>query len=108
MIRYRNLSVVSKSYYGVTFRPGEVKEVPGYIHSRYFEVVTDTKEESKTSESTKSPKKKQISQSKINNDFKISTPENASVDDTVDTSEETTTQVKEEPTNLKSEKIKEE
>lgn len=108
MIRYRNLSVVSKSYYGVTFRPGEVKEVPGYIHSRYFEVVTDTKEESKTSESTKSSKKKQVPQSKINNDFKVSTPENTSVDDTVDTSEETTTQVKEEPTNLKSEKIKEE
>lgn len=108
MIRYRNLSVVSKSYYGVTFRPGEVKEVPGYIHSRYFEVVTDTKEESKTSESTKSSKKKQVPQSKINKDFKISTSENTSVDDTVDTSEETTTQVKEEPTNLKSEKIKEE
>ena len=108
MIRYRNLSVVSKSYYGVTFRPGEVKEVPGYIHSRYFEVVADTKEESKTSESTKSSKKKQVPQSKINNDFKISTSENTSVDDTVDTSEETTTQVKEEPTNLKSEKIKEE
>ena len=108
MIRYRNLSVVSKSYYGVTFRPGEVKQVPGYIHSRYFERVTSTKEESKTSESTKSTKKKQMSQSKLNEEHKISTSENILANDVVDTSEETTTQVKEEPTNLKSEKIKEE
>ena len=108
MIRYRNLSVVSKSYYGVTFRPGEVKEVPGYIHSRYFERVTDTKEEPKTSESTKSTRKKQTSHIKIKDECDVSTSEIVTIEDKVDTSEETTTQVKEEPTNLKSENIKEE
>ena len=114
-MKYRNLSVIAKSYYGVTFLPGEVKEVPGYIHNRYFEKVTETNEEIKTSESVRSRKvsKKQIHQNNHTQTFKTSNEDNVFSDvnllqssEDVETSEETTTQV--EPTNLKSEKSKEE
>ena len=36
---YRNNSVVAKTFYGVTFQPGETKEVPGYINSNDFDFV---------------------------------------------------------------------
>lgn len=32
MIKYRNISLSAKTFYGVRFEPGEVKEVPGYIN----------------------------------------------------------------------------
>lgn len=35
-MKYVNLSVVTKTYYGVTFAPGETKEVPGYINDKAF------------------------------------------------------------------------
>ena len=30
--RYMNASITSKTFYGVTFQPGESKDVPGYIN----------------------------------------------------------------------------
>lgn len=33
---YKNISATTKTVYGVTFLPGEVKCVPGYITSRNF------------------------------------------------------------------------
>jgi hypothetical protein len=32
MITYKNISYSAKTFYGVEFRPGEVKSVPGYIN----------------------------------------------------------------------------
>ena len=33
---YKNLSRATKTFYGVTFRPGDVHEVPGYINDPKF------------------------------------------------------------------------
>lgn len=32
MLRYKNTSVTAKTFYGTTFKPGEEKDVPGYIN----------------------------------------------------------------------------
>ena len=36
---YKNISCSVKTFYGVTFKPGEVKEVPGYINDTKMVVV---------------------------------------------------------------------
>ena len=55
---YKNNSVVTKTFYGVTFKPGEIKEVPGYITYKNFEFVAAPKqlpkEPHKVKQSTKS------------------------------------------------------
>ena len=33
MITYKNISFSTKTFYGVKFKPGEIKSVPGYINS---------------------------------------------------------------------------
>lgn len=35
-LMYKNIGTVTKEFYGVTFCPGEVKEVAGYINSPTF------------------------------------------------------------------------
>ena len=46
MITYKNISLSAKTFYGVRFRPGEIKSVPGYINSlgmvRVFEPAVPT------------------------------------------------------------------
>ena len=37
---YKNTSYSVKTFYGVTFRPNETKEVPGYINDKYM-IVAD-------------------------------------------------------------------
>lgn len=37
---YKNLSNTVKTFYGVTFEPNEIKEVPGYINHPKF-LITD-------------------------------------------------------------------
>ena len=32
MIKYKNISGIPLTFYGITFNPNEVKEVPGYIN----------------------------------------------------------------------------
>lgn len=34
MIVYKNISYSAKTFYGVKFEPGDIKEVPGYITAR--------------------------------------------------------------------------
>jgi len=34
---YKNMSIATKTFYGVTFNPGEIKEVPGYINDKDFQ-----------------------------------------------------------------------
>lgn len=36
---YRNNSFVAKTFYGVTFQPGQICEVPGYINHKSFCIV---------------------------------------------------------------------
>lgn len=36
MFYYKNISVTTKKFYGVTFKPGEVNSVPGYINDSNF------------------------------------------------------------------------
>ena len=36
---YKNISYSDKTFYGVTFKPGEVAEVPGYINDMQMIVV---------------------------------------------------------------------
>lgn len=33
---YKNMSIATKTFYGITFKPGEIKEVPGYINDKSF------------------------------------------------------------------------
>ena len=36
---YKNNSFVAKTFYGVTFQPGEIKDVPGYVNDKDFKRV---------------------------------------------------------------------
>lgn len=36
MFIYRNNSHTTKTFHGVTFKPGDTKECPGYINNKYF------------------------------------------------------------------------
>lgn len=36
MFCYKNISRSVKTFYGVSFAPGEIKEVPGRINSKHF------------------------------------------------------------------------
>lgn len=52
---YQNKSNIPKTFYGVTFGPGEIKEVSGYInHSKFIQVQkpVNTQKRLKTSESS--------------------------------------------------------
>lgn len=76
---YRNNSFVTKTFYGITFRPGDVKEVPGYINDKRFDVVAAPKQ--------KEPPKsvEQPTKSDVHVETKVD-----SVEDTVDVIETTT------------------
>lgn len=40
---YKNNSYVTKTFYGVTFKPGDIKFVPGYIRASSFDLVDKPK-----------------------------------------------------------------
>ena len=42
---YKNISLTQKTFHGVTFKPGEIKEVPGYINNRGFIPVDEMPQE---------------------------------------------------------------
>ena len=48
MPTYKNLSNAVKTFYGVTFLPGDVKSVPGYIDNLKFIRVEESKDTVKT------------------------------------------------------------
>ena len=35
-MRYKNSGRTTKTFYGITFRPGDIKDVPGYINTSSF------------------------------------------------------------------------
>lgn len=39
---YKNTSFATKTFYGVEFKHGDIKEVPGYINDSKFILITDT------------------------------------------------------------------
>ena len=43
MIKYKNISFTAKTFYGVKFAPGEIKEVPGYVNCSGMVRVIDPK-----------------------------------------------------------------
>ena len=43
MYRYKNLSLATKTFYGVTFKPGDEHTVPGYINLPDFIRIDDSK-----------------------------------------------------------------
>ena len=54
MITYKNIGQSTKTFYGVTFKPGDVKEVPGYINGKGMARIFKSSE----SISVKLPKKR--------------------------------------------------
>lgn len=47
---YKNISSSTKIFYGVTFKPGDIREVPGYVNDRHMIIATlpsNNKQESK-------------------------------------------------------------
>jgi hypothetical protein len=38
---YKNIGTVEKTFYNVTFKPGDVKEVPGFINVKKFIRLSD-------------------------------------------------------------------
>lgn len=61
---YKNTSHSQMTFYGVVFKPGDVKEVPGYINHPKFARVTkpETKNIKSQSESTSKSKEVKINQ----------------------------------------------
>lgn len=42
---YKNISSATKTFYGVQFKPGEIKSVPGYINApKFIKIEGDIKE----------------------------------------------------------------
>ena len=54
MYRYKNLSLATKTFYGVTFKPGDEHNVPGYINDLSFVRVPKLSQSSAIKEVTKS------------------------------------------------------
>lgn len=47
---YKNTSFITQTFYGVQFKPGETKEVPGYINSpNFIKILEPPKEPPKVS-----------------------------------------------------------
>ena len=42
---YKNVSNTTKTFHGVTIKPGEIKDVPGYINNRGFIQVNEMPKE---------------------------------------------------------------
>lgn len=55
MYRYKNLSLATKTFYGVTFKPGEEKDVPGFINDPKFVRVSKKFKPAITTEVVKKP-----------------------------------------------------
>ena len=61
MMTYRNTGILAKTFYGVTFNPGESKNVPGYINDPSFvissvEHIEQNNKEDKTDKPNKQNK----------------------------------------------------
>ena len=64
MIKYKNISCSTKTFYGITFNPGDVKEVPGYVNAQGMARIFGIKETKLTNITTKRgrPSKKSVTE----------------------------------------------
>ena len=65
MVKYKNTSFATKTFYGVPFQPGEIKDVPGYINDISFVRIFEQpeKEPPKTAQPKQKDTNKPVSQS---------------------------------------------
>ena len=52
---YKNISKATKTFYGVTFKPGDIKQVPGYINDIGFKRCTPPEPQPKVTSATTKP-----------------------------------------------------
>lgn len=71
---YKNISNSVKTFYGVEFKPGSVKEVPGFITDRHMIVTDMLKEPAK-----QKPSSNEISKQDKPADKKVSTKQSEPV-----------------------------
>ncbi len=70
---YKNLSYSDKTFYGVTFKPGEVAEVPGYINDKQMIVVPKpSKKQTTASDAPAVTKKEDKKDNKSNQNESVS------------------------------------
>lgn len=55
---YKNISIATKTFYGKTFKPGDIKDVPGYINDKGFERCAPPKAAPKQPVATPKPASK--------------------------------------------------
>lgn len=69
MFIYKNISLATKTFYGVTFKPGDVKEVKGPInHPRFIRVTTPAKlDTTSTTDNKKSDKQTEVKSNSTGN-----------------------------------------
>lgn len=54
---YKNISACKKTFYGVVFNPGDIKEVPGYVNDRQMIVESSLPNKKEAKEINASTKK---------------------------------------------------
>ena len=98
MITYKNISFSAKTFYGVRFEPGDVREVPGYINCRgmvrlsNMPTVSTTIDTPKTSELIETPEVSVIKHTRGRKKKSIEPEEDSIVETTeIKISEEETT-----------------
>ena len=62
-MKYRNCGYTTVTCYGVEFKPGEIKEVPGVVNHRNFIEVFDSKPIGNKSKEKPSPKDSTVKKS---------------------------------------------
>ncbi len=72
MLTYKNVSYSTKTFHGVTFKPGEVHQVPNYINDPLMIVVVPPEVQDKKRAQKESPKVSQKDSTPQDNDAKPS------------------------------------
>lgn len=60
-MKYKNTSYTEATFYGITFKPGEIKDVPGYINNPHFIRVENVQNTSVSNSSTSDKRTKSLS-----------------------------------------------
>lgn len=83
---YKNNSITTKTFYGITFKPGDIKFVPGYINNKGFiQIKSVPKELPKSTEEIETvvskkrgrPKKTKSNNTSVSNKADNSKPKHA-------------------------------
>lgn len=60
-MKYKNTSYTEATFYGITFKPGEIKDVPGYINNPHFIRVENVQNTPVSNSSTSDKRTKSLS-----------------------------------------------